>query len=82
MPSPHDNNNFQKMSHPARKMPKANIIISTTTEERINSIRVGQDTLFISASTAIRKSAKAGKITSRYDTHRENRQQHAVGNHK
>ena len=46
------------------------IRISTTIEARISSARVGQETLFISASTAIRKSAKAGTLTKRYDPHR------------
>ena len=56
---------------------KEKITISTTIEARNNSDRVGQDTLFISASTAIRKSAKAGTLTTRYDAHRPSQQQHA-----
>ena len=42
--------------------PRQKIMISTTIEARNNSVRVGQDTLFISASTAIRKSANAGHV--------------------
>ena len=37
----------------------------TTSELRISSFLLGQDTLFISASTAIRKSANFGKLTIR-----------------
>ncbi len=42
----------------------AKIMMITTIELRTNSLRDGHDTLFISASTAIRKSAKAGMLTS------------------
>ena len=44
---------------------KEKIKINTTIEARNNSVRVGHETLFISASTAIRKSAKAGTLTNR-----------------
>ena len=47
----------------------ANIMMITTTDHRTNSVHEGHDTLFISASTAIRKSAKAGKLTTRYVAH-------------
>ncbi len=47
--------------------------ISTTMEARNSSLRVGQETLFISASTAIKKSAKPGILTARYDTHQPTR---------
>ena len=63
------------MSYPAKMNPKEKIMISTTIEARNSSVRVGQDTLFISASTAIRKSAKPGTLTRRYDTHSAGRQQ-------
>ena len=57
----------------ARKMMQ----ISTTIEARNSSLRVGHETLFISASTAIKKSAKPGKLTARYDTHKPTRPNNA-----
>ena len=45
------------------------IMTSTTIDARINSARLGHETLFISASTAIRKSANAGTLTIRYAAH-------------
>ena len=71
----------QKKSYPARMIAKAKIRISTTIEARNNSVRVGQETLFISASTAIRKSANAGTLTTRYDTHTPTAS-NTPGNHK
>ena len=41
------------------------IVNMTTRELRISSPRLGHDTLFISASTEIRKSANAGTFTTR-----------------
>ena len=68
---------LQKKSNPARMIAKAKIRINTTIEARNNSVRVGQETLFISASTAIRKSAKPGTLTTRYDSPHAQGQQHA-----
>src|SRR5262245_43550824 len=39
-------------------------------DARTNSVRDGHDTLFISASTAIKKSAKEGKFTIRKPSHK------------
>lgn len=39
-------------------------------EARINSVCDGQETLFISASTAIKKSANVGKLTKRNPSHK------------
>ncbi len=57
---------LQNASKTNKTPAKTNIVIRTTTELRINSVRVGQDTLFISASTAIKKSANGGQLTRRY----------------
>ena len=64
------NSNPHEKSNRDRTIAKEKITISTTIDARNNSDRVGQDTLFISASTAIRKSAKPGTLTTRYDAHR------------
>ena len=54
-----------KSSRTRKSRRQATIIISRPrSKTRISSVRVGHDTLFISASTAIRKSAKLGKFTS------------------
>jgi len=45
-----------------------NIVTRTTTQLRINSVRLGQVTFLISASTAMRKSAISGKFIIRYAT--------------
>jgi len=47
-----------------------NIKMMTTIELRTSSVRDGHETLFISASTAIKKSAKVARLTKRYPSHR------------
>ena len=49
---------------------RANIMKITTIELRTTSDRVGQETFAISASTAMRKSANFGMLTTRKLTHR------------
>ena len=58
-------NHSQNTSKAPADSAKAKIVTSTTTDARNNSPREGQETLFISASTAMRKSANAGKLTIR-----------------
>ena len=65
MCNPECSNTLQRTSNTDKTAAKAKITINTTIEARYNSGRVGQDTLFISASTAIRKSAKLGTLTRR-----------------
>ena len=48
------------------------IINMTTIDERNSSLRCGQETLFISASTEIKKSAKLGNCTTRKLNHKPN----------
>ncbi len=56
------NKDRQTKSNPNRTDASRKITKITTTELRTNSPRDGQETLFISASTAIRKSANCGHI--------------------
>lgn len=56
----------QMMSKTNNAIAKKKIVKITTIEARINSSLVGHVTLFISASTAIKKSANRGQLTSRY----------------
>ena len=51
----------------------------TTIELRTSSVRDGQETLFISASTAIKKSANAGMFTSRNASHSPDSEQSPTG---
>ena len=66
MTSKERNTALQIRSNKKSKNAIEKITKTTTIELRINSVRVGHDTLFISASTAIKKSANLGRLTSRY----------------
>lgn len=64
------NNHCQSTSNAKRAVARKKIVTITTTDARTNSSLLGQVTLFISASTAIKKSPNFGQLTTRYPNHK------------
>src|SRR5262245_5931548 len=60
---------FKIRSYPNRIAVSKKMTTITTSDARYSSPRAGHDTLFISASTEIKKSAKLGMLTTRKPIH-------------